>query len=133
MADEIRQIIVIEADPSKLNAGLKTLESNFGGTVNRMQLAAAASSGKISGSFAQAFGAIGVKHSMSDQAETLPWAFEEVFRRCDFENHRVMASATYEVNVPRAKLNPTLIAIAFGNFLATKGITLSDKILGSDH
>ncbi len=68
-----------------------------------------------------------------DQAEALATAFEEIYRRTDFHNDRIVASEDTDLSIPRDELNRVLIAIAFGNFLAHRGIQLSDKLLTADH
>ncbi len=75
-----------------------------------------------------------LKACPDDQNAALCSAFEELFRRIDFKNNRVVASATYETAIALESLKWTLIAMAFGNYLATRGIFLNDRILGeADH
>jgi hypothetical protein len=69
----------------------------------------------------------------SDQQAALGRAFEELFHRIDFETMDLVAGATYQTNVPRDGLRYTLIAMAFGSYLAAKGIRLNEKLYRSDH
>ncbi len=67
-----------------------------------------------------------------DQAEALAVAFEEIFRRIDFANDRIVASEDTDLSIPRDELKRVLIAISFGNYLAHRGIQISEKLL-ADH
>ncbi len=69
----------------------------------------------------------------ADQAEALATAFEEILRRIDFVNDTIIASEDTDLLIPRDELNRALIAIAFGNYLAHRGIQISEKLLGVDH
>lgn len=69
-----------------------------------------------------------------DRDQALCSAFEELHRRIDWMNQTVVASITAQISVPRESMNATLVAMAFGNYLATRGIFLNEKIRGdADH
>jgi hypothetical protein len=73
--------------------------------------------------------------SCPNQHEALGRAFEEVFHRIDFKNYRVEASCdgAYKINLDGVMF--TVIAIAFGIFLGSKGVPLGDALraVRSDH
>ncbi|HEY2921726.1 MAG TPA: hypothetical protein VGK77_22290 [Candidatus Binatia bacterium] len=60
-----------------------------------------------------------------EYSEALVTVFEELFRRTDFDELNILASHTGEHNVRLEDLHYAVIAIAFGNFLAQRGIVLN--------
>ena len=63
-----------------------------------------------------------------EQNAALASAFEELFRRVDFEAMDVIASANYQTRVDLDGLKYVAIAIAFGNYLAQRGIFLNGDV-----
>ena len=67
-----------------------------------------------------------------DPAVALVNAFEELTRRIDFDAHDIQASAPYHVNINTQATRASFVAIAFGNYLAGKGVVIHPP-RGADH
>jgi len=61
-----------------------------------------------------------------EQPATLLDVFEELFHRLDFKECRITASVDAALNVPREALNSMTAAVLFGNYIARRGVILTD-------
>ncbi len=116
MANYFKQTVIIDPAPAKIQSDLKRPQTFSAAVITEffMTVESALAPG-------------------GDKEAAIAGAFEELFRRLDFENWTVLTSKRHETMLAENAIQCGMLLLRFGNYLATKGIVFNEKISSSDH